>query len=128
MPTIRAADGANLKVCIFCGVAGDVMGTVRRAGESVDRPAHTICFQGRNNPPAKPERETPRQVDPRSGFSASQHKTRDAARDRAAKVAAYLGVVPENLPRDPNAEGPFMVCPDSPLVPGFKAAPNPYDN
>jgi hypothetical protein len=67
-------------------------------------------------------------ADPRAVFAATSHKTLEAAQARAAKVAHVLGVLPDITPADPSAPGPFFVCPDSPLVDGFKAAKNPYGN
>ncbi len=86
------------------------------------------CWNGRGSKPAAPVREVPRPVDPRSAFSCSRHKTIADAQERARKVAAYLGVIPEILPLDQNAAtNGFTVVPDSPLVPGNRAdAKNPF--
>jgi hypothetical protein len=115
--------------CVKCRKSDDVHGMIEAySSDRIDPQYFCIgCWANRGaKPNAAPAFVPPVPVDPRTAFSASSHKTLALARERAAKVASFLGVVPEISPLDPNAPGPFFVCPDSPLVPGFKAAVNPH--
>jgi len=101
-----------------------VFGTKR--GEPIESDWCLPCWSRRGSKPAAPVAEPPRPVDPLSHFGATSHKTYAEALERHHKVARYLGILPEIFPCDMSLPGPFVVCPDSELVPGFKAAKNPY--
>jgi hypothetical protein len=126
---------SKLVACAKCGKQTDVtnvveMFPVRSGGfgssDPIPLPTEDWCYPCFYSRGAKPEAKAPKAPAPRhpwADYAVSEHKTLQAAQERARKVAYALGRQAEIQPSDPAHPGPFYVL-DAAIVEGFRPARN----
>jgi hypothetical protein len=109
-------------VTVWHSKASAIPADVRKSDSDLTEFVCLTCYwaAGRKPVPAAP---APKPLPPiTDNFARTVWPTLAEAEQRRNVVMHYLGVQPQITPSDPSMPGPFTVCPDSPLCPGFDKA------